>query len=101
MNDTIRASRELELVLFADDTNIFVKGKNPQVLFAKVNKGLIELSKWFKCNKLTLNLKKTEYVYFGGQGGRVVPPGGIQIGGEQIRRVEGARFLGLWVDEGL
>ena len=23
------------------------------------------------------------------------------IGGEKIRRIEGARFLGLWVDEGL
>ena len=23
------------------------------------------------------------------------------IGGEEVRRVEGARFLGVWVDEGL
>lgn len=27
--------------------------------------------------------------------------GGIRIGGEEIRRVQGARFLGVWVDEGL
>ena len=26
---------------------------------------------------------------------------GLEIGGEQIGRVEGARFLGVWVDEGL
>ena len=26
-------------------------------------------------------------------------PGGLEIGGEQVRRVEGARFLGVWVDE--
>ena len=31
----------------------------------------------------------------------MVPPGGLKIGGEEIRRVEGARFLGVWVDEGL
>ena len=30
-----------------------------------------------------------------------MPPGGLEIGGEPIRRVEGARFLGVWVDEGL
>ena len=30
-----------------------------------------------------------------------MPPGGLEIGGVQIRRVEGARFLGVWVDEGL
>ena len=41
------------------------------------------------------------YVYFGGHGRRTVPPGGLNIGGEAIRRVEGARFLGVWVDEGL
>ena len=27
--------------------------------------------------------------------------GGVRIGGEEIRRVEGARFLGVWVDGGL
>ena len=30
-----------------------------------------------------------------------MPPGGIRIGEEEIRRVEGARFLGVWVDGGL
>ena len=31
----------------------------------------------------------------------MVPPGGLKIGNEQIRRVEGVRFLGVWVDEGI
>ena len=31
----------------------------------------------------------------------MTPPGGLKIGGEEVRRVEGARFLGVWVDEGL
>ena len=69
--------------------------------FGRVNRGLGELSRWFRCNRLTLNLKKTEYVYFGRPGGRETPPGGLVIGGVEIRRVEGARFLGVWVDEGL
>ena len=30
-----------------------------------------------------------------------MPQGGLRIGREQIRRVEGARFLGVWVDESL
>ena len=59
------------------------------------------LSEWFRCNRLTLNLKKTEYVYFGRPGGRGDLPGGIMIGGEQVKRVREARFLGMWVDEGL
>ena len=101
VNDMVRACKELDLVLFADDTNIFAWGKDPRDLFEKVNRELHNLARWFRCNKLTLNLKKTEYVYFGGAGARLVPQGGLRIGREQIRRVEGARFLGVWVDESL
>ena len=101
VNDMVRACQGLDLVLFADDTNIFAEGKDPAELFGRVNRGLGELSRWFRCNRLTLNLKKTEYVYFGGPGGREPPEGGLEIGGGQIGRVEGARFLGMWVDGGL
>ena len=101
VNDMVRASNEIDLVLFADDTNIFCVGKTHSELFEKANRGLSAISRWFRCNKLTLNLKKTEYVYFGGPGGRQVPIGGLKIGEEAIRRVQGARFLGVWVDEGL
>ena len=97
----VRACGDLEPVLFADDTNIFAEGRDPAELAGRVNRGLGMLSEWFRCNRLTLNLKKTEYVYFGrpGRGGDL--PGGIVIGGEQVRRVQEARFLGVWVDEGL
>ena len=101
VNDMVRASNEMDLVLFADDTNIFCVGKTHTELFEKANRGLRAISRWFRCNKLTLNLKKTEYVYFGGPGGRQVPIGGLKIGDEAVRRVHGARFLGIWVDEGL
>ena len=101
VNDMVGACEGLELVLFADDTNIFAEGSDPTELFGRVNRGLGELSRWFRCNRLTLNLKKTEYVYFSGPDSHGVPPGGIMIGDEEIRRVEGARFLGVWVDEGL
>ena len=30
-----------------------------------------------------------------------MPPGGLVIGSEEIRRVEGVRFLGVWIDEGI
>ena len=59
-NDMVRVDRDLSFVLFADDTNIF----------GRVNGELRELNRWFRCNRLTLNLIKTEYVYFSGSGGR-------------------------------
>ena len=80
--------------MFADDTNIFAQGRDPVELFGRVNRGLGELSRWFRCNRLTLNLKKTEYVYFGGPGGHRESPGGLEIGGGQVGREEGPVF---WV----
>ena len=97
----VRACPGLELVLFADDTSGFAKDKDPERLLDKVNEGLGQLSSWFSRNKLTLNIKKTEYVFFGGSHGHPALEGGIRIGGQPVRRVEGARFLGVWVDEGL
>jgi hypothetical protein len=92
-NDMARATGELDFVLFADDTNL--TGQDPAWLFERVNGGLRELGRWFRCNRLTLNLKKTEYVYFAGTRPPDVPPGGLVINAEQVRRVEGSRFLGV------
>jgi hypothetical protein len=47
---------------------------------------------------LSLNLKKTVFVYFVGTRPPEVPPGALVIEGEQIRRVEDTRFLGVWID---
>ena len=100
VNDMVSVSKELEFVLFADDTNIFAKSKEPGELFRKVNRGIHELNKWFKCNRLTLNLKNKN-IYFGGPGFNNQTDEGLKIGGEEIRRVEGTRFLGVWVDQKL
>ena len=44
----VRASEDMDLVLFADDANIFAEGKDPAELFGRVNGGLRELSRWFR-----------------------------------------------------
>ena len=101
VNDMVKACGDLELILFADNTNVFAEASNPSELFKRVNKGLKVLSICFKCNKLTLNLKKTEFINFGGPGQAAVPREVIRIGDEPIRQVQGVRFLGVWIDEGL
>ena len=55
----------------------------------------------FTCNKLTLNLKKTEYMYLSEPRGQGEPPGVLTIGGERVKWAVGVRFLGVWVDRGL
>ena len=101
VNDMGKSCRELELVLFADDTNIFAQDKDLKGLFSKVNQGLQELQEWFRCNRLTLNLKKTEYVFFKGPGALDANELGLTVGGEAVKRATGVKFLGVWVDERL
>ena len=88
-------------MLFADDTNIFAEDRNAGALFSKVNQGLQGLSTWFRCNRLTLNLKKTAYVFFRGPGDQSLDGLRLLVGSEEVKRVDGARFLGIWVDERL
>ena len=101
VNDMGNACKELELVLFADDTNIFAQDREAEALFTKVNQGLQSLGTWFRSNKLTLNLKKTEYVYFGGPRVRSVEGLRLSVGEEEVKRTDGVKFLGIWVDERL
>ena len=43
-------------LLFADDTNLFVSGKDIIKLQQDVELDLNEISKWLKINKLSLNM---------------------------------------------
>jgi hypothetical protein len=75
VDDMVRAKGELGFVLFAEG------GKGE--LFGKVNSRLAELSRSFRCNRLTLNLKKTEYVYFSRTRPPELPLGGLEVEGNR------------------
>ena len=58
------SSKVFKFYLFADDTNILYADKNLKSLETIVNKELVEVCEWLNSNKLTLNLRKTNYVIF-------------------------------------
>ena len=64
INDIVKASEYLYLILFADDTNVFMHHKDLNSLQNICNIELEKLSQWFKANKLSLNVNKTNYVIF-------------------------------------
>ena len=45
-------------LLFADDSNMFLSGKNPDDLIKTMNDEMINVVDWLQLNKLSLNLKK-------------------------------------------
>ena len=50
--------------MFADDTNLFFKHKEWGVLYTTINIELTKITPWFKLNKLSLNIKETNYIVF-------------------------------------
>ena len=65
INDIVNVSKVLRFILFADDTNILYSNRNLSQLVHVVNCELDLLSTWFKANKLSLNVKKTNFMLFG------------------------------------
>ena len=45
-------------ILFADDSNLFLNGRDPADIEAKLNNELAQIAEWLKVNKLALNIDK-------------------------------------------
>ena len=99
INDIVNASTALQLILFADDTNVFLSGKDPDYLVNQLNIELNKLSVWFRVNKLPLNLKKTKFIVFKPNQKRRSYNFQILINKQQIDQVKETVFLGVIIDE--
>ena len=64
MNDIYKASNKLEFFLFADDTKLLYANKNLRSLETVTNDELLKIVDWLTANKLSLNVKKTNYIIF-------------------------------------
>ena len=64
LNDICNVSSILELTLFADDTNIIYSHDCTTSLCNTLNTELEKLNASFNLNKLSLNLKNTNYITF-------------------------------------
>ena len=64
INDIYACSKLLDFYLFADDTNLLYANKSLRVLERIVNDELKKVASWLLANKLTLNIKKSNYVIF-------------------------------------
>ena len=51
-------------ILFADDTTIYLSSNNISYLYTTMNGELLKLTDWFRANKLSLNISKTNYILF-------------------------------------
>ena len=101
INDLSNVSTVVELILFADDTNLFMSHKDPVYLATSLNSELNKLSAWFKANKLSLNLKKTNFMLFKPRQKKYHFPMQISVNEQRIEQVKETVFLGVVLDEHL
>jgi len=88
--------------LFADDTNLFHSDTDIVRLMKTVNVELIKLSKWFQVNRLSVNVKKTNYILFGYKHlNRNNLNFSLILDDIQIEEVEYTKFLGVYIDNKL
>ena len=65
VNDICNISDECTVKLFADDTNVFVFGKDSRSAFCTANTLIVQLNMWCVANKFSLSIDKTCYSVFG------------------------------------
>ena len=62
VNDMCNVSTTLKSILFADDTNIFHTGDDLKKVCETISHELDKLNRWFRANKLSLNVSKTNFM---------------------------------------
>ena len=90
-------SNDLFSILFADDSNMFIIGRDINEMCAKMNESLYEIEEWLRCNKLSLNVLKTHYMIFTPRN-KIVNDVDLLICNTSIERVYVTKFLGVQID---
>ena len=102
-NDIPQSVKECKTTLFADDTTLYISGDNKDQLFSHMKTDLTTLIDWFRANKLSLNISKTNYVLFKPKSLKSNDNNNdnhvLKFGTEIIEQRPFVKFLGLLIDE--
>ena len=100
MNDIVNAADANNIRLYADDTGIFLHGRNLSNLINRTREYFRKLQKWFMCNRLTLNATKSYFSIYHTVN-KPIPEGldEIVIGNMKIQRSRTVKYIGLHIDE--
>ena len=100
MNHFPRTSQLLFSILFADDTSVFLIGKEYTHLIVSLNKELKKVSHWLNANGLTINVKKTHFMVF--HRARIKAKDlNVEMQGNIIGCVTATKYLGVIIDNKL
>ena len=96
------SSNVLDSILYADDSNLFISGKNITNTCAILNNELDKVNQWFLANKLKSNVDKTLCMIFKTKNKQVdLSDINIHMAGINIPIVQQTKFLGVILDDNL
>ena len=109
MNDIVNSINDklnIKLVLYADDTNIFVIEESKALAMSKANIVLTKINRYMKSNLLHINIEKCCYIHFSPNKEDPINitetnDDNLYIAGKCINEVTQARFLGVIIDNKL
>ena len=101
INDLCNVSKKLFSLLFADDSNMFLSGKDPDDLIRTMNEEMVKVIDWLQINRLSLNLNKTHFILFRRKRVRISLSTDLIINNVKIDMIERTKFLGVIIDQNL
>ena len=101
INDLPNSSRDLDFILFADDTSTFLEHNDPQTLINILNNELQNVSAWLIATKLSINVKKTKLMIFRPRQKSLPEIRPLILNNNLIEQVGDTKFLGVYIDQHL
>ena len=101
-NDLNQAIKFSRVHHFADDTNLLLVDNFLKKISKHINQNLKLLTTWFRANRISLNISKTEILLFRPKSKRNIAKHlNLRISGQYIPRTIQVKYLGLTMNEHL
>jgi hypothetical protein len=109
VNDIHLVANSIDVISFADDTNLFYSHDQFDVIENVLNNELSNVNQWFQVNKLSVNVQKTNYMLLGTVKNtkseyhlQLYLDSGINSERKTaLEKVSSTKFLGLQIDQNI
>lgn len=99
VNDVPVVFKDVDVVLFADDTSLIVKDKCNEVVSSKIKSSIFDLKQWFSVNNMLLNINKTNIIQFalGSRSEKQLPKSIADVMDDlEVTPTNNVKFLGIY-----
>ena len=98
INDLHKSVKHIQILHFADDTNLKYSNKSMKKINKHINHYLSLVVQWLRSNKISLNADKTEIIIFRSKRKQITKYLNFQISGQKINISNKVKYLGIQTD---